>query len=492
MGWGEPSEGHDCSLGAGIGFARRVELASFGVPGPSARPAPATAPMRRTKPPSMCAQSRAKPSRTGPHRCEPEADKGGFGFARRRELASLGAGDWLRSAPACRPEPRRSHVPEGCAGSPGVGRPATMRRVAPTHLPSTHPGQRDISKARFDPMQVRDSLSRGLVLSAAMSLLAIGCGTSGTSRDVPDETTPKAGSGTQAKAPAKASTAKAKSSSRVLGDRMANLAPMAPKLDLPQDPSPFRFAEIAREAGIDFVHVSGMDRRRSTSRPPTARASPSSTTTATASSTSTSPPAPTCPSARGRPARTGSTRTSAAASSRTSPRQSGLGFEGFCHGIIVGDIDNDGDPDVFLCNYGPNVLYLNNGDGTFTDISKKAGIDRDGWSSGGALIDYRQRRRPRHLRRQLRRLEAPRRRPVSAATRSRGIRTLLLAPRRSGPSSTSSTGTTATARSPTSTTRSSSTRPRRPSAGATTATASAWSRPTSTATARSTSTSPTT
>ena len=55
---------------------------------------------------------------------------------------------------------------------------------------------------------------------------------------------------------------------------------------------------------------------------------------------------------------------------------SGLGFAGFCHGIIVGDIDNDGDQDVFLCNYGPNVLYLNNGDGTFRDISKSAGIDR--------------------------------------------------------------------------------------------------------------------
>ena len=67
---------------------------------------------------------------------------------------------------------------------------------------------------------------------------------------------------------------------------------------------------------------------------------------------------------------------------------SGLGFAGFCHGIVVGDIDNDGDPDVFLCNYGPNVLYLNNGDGTFRDISKSAGIDRPGWSSGGAFLDY--------------------------------------------------------------------------------------------------------
>jgi hypothetical protein len=67
---------------------------------------------------------------------------------------------------------------------------------------------------------------------------------------------------------------------------------------------------------------------------------------------------------------------------------SGLGYAGYCHGVVVGDVDNDGDQDVFLCNYGPNVLYLNKGDGTFQDISKSAGVDRPNWSSGGALLDY--------------------------------------------------------------------------------------------------------
>ena len=132
---------------------------------------------------------------------------------------------------------------------------------------------------------------------------------------------------------------------------------------------------------------------------------------------------------------------------------SGLGFAGFCHGIIVGDIDNDGDQDVFLCNYGPNVLYLNNGDGTFKDISKSAGIDRDGWSSGGGVPRLRQRRRPRPLRRQLRDLEVPRGRLSSAATRTEEHPVLLLAASiRSRRPSTSSTATTATAPSPTSTT----------------------------------------
>src|SRR4029077_4444808 len=67
---------------------------------------------------------------------------------------------------------------------------------------------------------------------------------------------------------------------------------------------------------------------------------------------------------------------------------SGLGYRGFCHGIVSGDIDNDGDQDVFLCNYGPNALYLNNGDGTFKNISKDAGIAGFNWSMGGAFLDY--------------------------------------------------------------------------------------------------------
>jgi len=54
--------------------------------------------------------------------------------------------------------------------------------------------------------------------------------------------------------------------------------------------------------------------------------------------------------------------------------RSGLGDTGYGLGVAVGDYDNDGDPDVYLNNYGPNVLYRNNGDGTFTDVTKKAGV----------------------------------------------------------------------------------------------------------------------
>ena len=66
----------------------------------------------------------------------------------------------------------------------------------------------------------------------------------------------------------------------------------------------------------------------------------------------------------------------------------GLGYTGYCQGLAVGDIDNDGDGDVLLCNYGQNILYLNSGDGHFVDISKRALIDRPGWATSAAFLDY--------------------------------------------------------------------------------------------------------
>jgi hypothetical protein len=67
---------------------------------------------------------------------------------------------------------------------------------------------------------------------------------------------------------------------------------------------------------------------------------------------------------------------------------SGLGDTGYGMGIAVGDIDNDGDPDVYLANYGPDRLYRNEGDGTFTDITAAAGIAVDGWSASAAFFDF--------------------------------------------------------------------------------------------------------
>ena len=57
-------------------------------------------------------------------------------------------------------------------------------------------------------------------------------------------------------------------------------------------------------------------------------------------------------------------------------------------GATVADYDNDGDPDLYLSNYGPNTLLRNNGDGTFSDVTSSAGVGGDAWSSAAAFADY--------------------------------------------------------------------------------------------------------
>ena len=54
--------------------------------------------------------------------------------------------------------------------------------------------------------------------------------------------------------------------------------------------------------------------------------------------------------------------------------RAGVGYPGFAMGGAVGDYNNDGWPDVYVTCRGGNVLYRNNGDGTFTDVTKRAGV----------------------------------------------------------------------------------------------------------------------
>lgn len=69
-------------------------------------------------------------------------------------------------------------------------------------------------------------------------------------------------------------------------------------------------------------------------------------------------------------------------------RSSGLASPGYGLGIVVGDVDEDGFPDVYLNNHGPNTLLVNNGDGTFTDATAAAGVDGgDLVGAGGCLAD---------------------------------------------------------------------------------------------------------
>jgi hypothetical protein len=199
----------------------------------------------------------------------------------------------------------------------------------------------------------------------------------------PTATTTPPGPTTEAQISKPASPA---SKSKLVDDREAGRSDVVLKPPPPQDPSPFRFAEVAEKSGIDFQHFSGMTVDKHF---PTANGSgvaffdyDNDGKLDVYFATATLIPVGTAKKGPNRLFKNMGDGTF-----RDVTASSGLGFEGFCHGIVVGDIDNDGDQDVFLCNYGPNVLYKNNGDGTFSDISKAAGVDRDGWSSGGAFLD---------------------------------------------------------------------------------------------------------
>ena len=67
--------------------------------------------------------------------------------------------------------------------------------------------------------------------------------------------------------------------------------------------------------------------------------------------------------------------------------KAGLAGVGYGMGVAVGDFDNDGYEDLFVTAYGGNKLYHNNGDGTFTDITSQAGVGGSGWSTSAAWVD---------------------------------------------------------------------------------------------------------
>jgi hypothetical protein len=71
-------------------------------------------------------------------------------------------------------------------------------------------------------------------------------------------------------------------------------------------------------------------------------------------------------------------------------QKAGLTHTGWGQGVCVGDYDNDGSEDLYVTYYGKNVLYHNNRDGTFTDVSEKAGVRGSGksWGNGCAFVDY--------------------------------------------------------------------------------------------------------
>jgi enediyne biosynthesis protein E4 len=68
--------------------------------------------------------------------------------------------------------------------------------------------------------------------------------------------------------------------------------------------------------------------------------------------------------------------------------KAGLAGSGYSTGVAVGDYDNDGFDDLFVAGYGHSTLYHNNGDGTFTDVTASAGVAGSGWATSAAWVDY--------------------------------------------------------------------------------------------------------
>ena len=68
--------------------------------------------------------------------------------------------------------------------------------------------------------------------------------------------------------------------------------------------------------------------------------------------------------------------------------KAGVPGAGYGMGVAVGDYNADGFPDLYVTQYGRSILYRNNGDGTFTDVTQKAGVAAPGWASGAVWFDY--------------------------------------------------------------------------------------------------------
>ncbi len=235
----------------------------------------------------------------------------------------------------------------------------------------------------------RERLAMGLATSLVIAIAAGGCGggaSSSTQARIDPVATSKGATPTAGTAPKAAKDEPSKVVSTIEGDRLS-MIPTKIVLSKQTETSPFRFTEIAKQAGIDFVHFSGMTVEKHF---PTANGSGVAVFDSDgdgrldiyfASATL-------LPLGKAEEGPNRLYRNLGGDRFEDVTEKSGLGFRGFCHGIIAGDIDNDGDQDVFLCNYGHDVLYLNQGNGTYKDISKQAGVDMETWSSGGAMLDF--------------------------------------------------------------------------------------------------------
>ncbi len=68
--------------------------------------------------------------------------------------------------------------------------------------------------------------------------------------------------------------------------------------------------------------------------------------------------------------------------------KAGVAGNAYGMGVAVGDYDGDGFPDIYVTQYASSILYHNNGDGTFTDVTAKAGVAANGWGTSAVWFDY--------------------------------------------------------------------------------------------------------
>ena len=68
--------------------------------------------------------------------------------------------------------------------------------------------------------------------------------------------------------------------------------------------------------------------------------------------------------------------------------RAGVGASGYGMGVAVGDYNGDGFPDLYVTQYGRSILYRNNKDGTFTDVTEHAGVAAPGWATSAVWFDY--------------------------------------------------------------------------------------------------------
>lgn len=166
------------------------------------------------------------------------------------------------------------------------------------------------------------------------------------------------------------------------------LLPAAQRLDAAESASPVQFRDVTHQTGIAFVHTDGGSGRRYIVE-------------SVASGLATfdydgdgdidilflsgTP----LPGAAPNPAaRTALYRNDGGWKFTDVTAAAGLESAGYGLGVCIGDYDNDGDPDIYLNNFGPNVLFRNNGDGTFTDVTRAAGVGNgDRVGAGACFLD---------------------------------------------------------------------------------------------------------